>query len=77
MRLHKGIKTLENHVLVDFTGIKECPRILLSTVIMEWFSYGSVKNKTTLRGLIFEILQCYFCWGQFCCHLYDEKVLDL
>lgn len=51
MGLHRDINTSENHVLVDFRDINKCPRILLSTAIMEGFFYDSMKNKTSMRFL--------------------------
>lgn len=47
--LHRDISTLENHALVDFTDVKECPRILLYSTILEGFFYGFMKSKTSLR----------------------------
>lgn len=49
MGLHKDVNMSENHVLVDYRDIKECPNILLSTAIMKLLFYVFMKNKTSMR----------------------------
>lgn len=51
MRPHRDVNTSANHVPVDFRDIKECPRILLSTAVMEDFFYDSMRSKTSVKFL--------------------------